>query len=264
MNRIIRLLPCLAAVLAFAAWSPSARADERKFTYIEEAKTLPQGSWEFEQWATRSWGVDEGSFWRFDFREEIEYGLTDRLTLAGYLNTAILHASNVPGLEDETEFELEGVSLEAKYKLLDPSTDVVGLLGYAELTVGEEFEVEFKAVASKEIGDFTFAYNLIYEYESEEQELAIVDTGRARETFIINALGGSYHFTKSWAAGVEFLARAVWEGNFEEREATGYFVGPNAHYAASSWWVTFTFLVRTNDADEFTKYEARVIFGFNF
>ena len=263
MSIFRRILPCLVVAVALAS-STAAFADERKFTYIEEAKTLPQGSWEFEQWGTRSWGVDEGTFWRIDLREEVEYGLTDRLTVAGYLNLAILHANNVPGLEDETEFELESVSLEAKYKLLDPSTDTIGLLAYGEISFGEEFEIEFKAVVSKNAGDFIFAYNLIFEYEKEENELATVDTGKESEYLIVNAIGGSYQFHKNWAGGVEFLARTPFEGGFDDKEATGYFIGPNAHYAAETWWVTFTFLVRTNSSDEFEKYEARVILGVNF
>jgi hypothetical protein len=49
-----------------------------------------------------------------------------------------------------------------------------------------------------------------------------------------------------------------------DREQTGYFIGPNAHYAAKDWWITATLLVRTNDADDFEKYEIRVIVGINF
>ena len=258
-----RLLSCLIVAVALAS-STAAFADERKFTYIEEAKVLPKGSWEFEQWGTRSWGVEEGSFWRIDLREELEYGITDRLTGAVYLNMSILHANNVPGLEDETEFELEGVSFEAKYKFLDPSTDAIGFLAYGEISVGEEFEIELKAVVSKNVGEWTFAYNLILEYAKEENELATVDTGKETEYLIVNAIGASVQFHKNWAGGAEFLARTPFEGSLSDKEATGYFIGPNAHYAAETWWVTFTFLVRTNSAEEFEKYEARVIVGFNF
>jgi len=101
------LRPLLSAVVvaAIVASSATAFADERKFTYSEEAKTLPQGSWEFEQWATHLSHVEEGRFWQLDFREEVEYGVTDRFTLAAYLNMSILSAHDVPGLENETEFE---------------------------------------------------------------------------------------------------------------------------------------------------------------
>jgi len=156
------------------------------------------------------------------------------------------------------------VSLEAKYKLTDPAADLIGLLAYAEVTVGKEFEVEFKAVASKEIGAFTFAYNLIFEYERSENELEIVSTGKTTEYMIENTLGGSYSFLKNWAGGVEFVARTPFEESWSNREQTGYFIGPNVHYAAKDWWITGTLLVRTNDADDFEKYEVRVILGVNF
>ncbi len=259
----MRLLPCLVVVLV-AALAGVASADERKFTYSEEAKVLPAGVWEFEQWVTHKSHVEEGRFWELNLREEVEFGLTDRLTTAMYLNISILSAHDVPGLEDETELELEGVSFEAKYKLLDPATDVVGLLGYGEITVGEEFEVELKAVVSKEMGQFTFAYNLVFEYEKEENELETVSTGKHTEYVIENTLGGSYSFSKQWAGGVEFLARTPFESGLSNREQTGYFIGPNAHYAATEWWATLTFLVRTNDADDFEKYEIRLIVGITF
>ena len=258
-----RLLPAV-VIAVVAASSTAAYADERKFTYSEEAKVMPAGMWEVEQWATHKSHVDEGRFWELNLRTEVEYGLTDRLTTAMYLNMTFLSAHDVPGLKDETEFELEGVSFEAKYKLLDPAADVIGLLGYGEVTVGEEFELEFKAVVSKEMGAFTFAYNLIFEYEKKENELEIVSSGKHTEYIIENTLGGSYSFSKNWAAGVEFVARTPFEEHLDDREATGYFIGPNAHYAAKDWWVTATFLVRTNDSDEFEKYEFRVIVGINF
>lgn len=95
MKPLGRLLPCVVvAVISAAGWSP-ASADERKFTFVEEAKTLPQGTFEFEQWVTRSWGVEQGQFWRIDFREELEYGITDRLTAAAYLNLAITRAMSL-------------------------------------------------------------------------------------------------------------------------------------------------------------------------
>ena len=74
------------AALMLCAFATSARADERKFTYSYESKVLPQGAWEFEQWVTLRTRVESGHVQFWQFREEIEYGLTDRLTTALYLN----------------------------------------------------------------------------------------------------------------------------------------------------------------------------------
>ena len=79
MTRLLQLgLVCglLAAV--------STRADERFFTYVQDADVIPKGRWEFEQRLTLRKGYPGGDhdydqyFW--DFREEIEYGFTEKLS----------------------------------------------------------------------------------------------------------------------------------------------------------------------------------------
>src|SRR5438552_1079177 len=87
----------------------AARADERLFTYVQEAEVLPKGGLEFEQWLTHRRGKADGVFSRWDFREELEYGLTDRLSVAGYLNFKNTHSAGVTGRTDESRFEFEGV-----------------------------------------------------------------------------------------------------------------------------------------------------------
>ena len=42
----------------------SRSVDERKFNYSYEAKTLPKGSWEFEQWATLKMEKESGDYRR--------------------------------------------------------------------------------------------------------------------------------------------------------------------------------------------------------
>ena len=248
----------VAAVLL--ACTSVAQADERKFTYSYEAKTLPKGMWEFEQWATLRAHREIGDVWFVDLREEVEYGLTDRLTVAGYLNLEIESIRNVPGEEDETELEFESVSVELKYKLTDPSADPVGVLFYLEGSAGpEEQEIEIKLVLSKHLGPVTLAYNLIFELEREEE-----DGEWERESMIAHTFGASLEVLSNWAVGAELVIRTPYEQNFKEREDTGAFIGPNVHYFTQSWWITATFLVLTRDPDSFEKYEARIIFGINF
>ena len=71
-----------ATLLAFGLavfLSPPCVADNRRYTYIYETTTMPKGMWEYEQWFTWS-GYDDKD--RFDFRHEIEYGVTDRFQLS--------------------------------------------------------------------------------------------------------------------------------------------------------------------------------------
>src|SRR5437667_8005522 len=96
----------------------AARADERLFTYVQEAEVLPRGGLEFEQWLTHRRNKADGVFARWDFREELEYGLSDRMTAAGYLNFKSTHSEGVTGLANEDSFEFEGISTELKYQVL--------------------------------------------------------------------------------------------------------------------------------------------------
>src|SRR5438876_99315 len=135
----------MAVVAAFAvlACASVAAADERKFNYSYEAKTLPKGSFEFEQWATLKMEKEAGDFNRLDLREEFEFGLTDRLNASAYLNFQYQAVRSVPGLSNDHFFKFESFSSEWKYKLTDPSTDLVGVLLYGELTLAnEEYETE--------------------------------------------------------------------------------------------------------------------------
>jgi hypothetical protein len=103
---------------------------------------------EFEQWATLRAGKEDGVYSRWDLRSEFEYGLTDNLTSALYLNLKSLHIDR--DSEQEDEFEFEGISSEWKYKLLDPTADPVGLVAYGEVTTNfEELELEQKIILGK-------------------------------------------------------------------------------------------------------------------
>jgi hypothetical protein len=248
-----------------------AGADERKFTYSYEAKTLPSGVLEFEQWITFRTDKGEGDFLRIDLREEFEYGVTDRLTTALYLNLEYLDTDGVPGIGDEKEFEFEGVSSEWKYRLTD-ATSPVGLLAYGEVGVGEdEFELEAKVVASRDFGPLTVAYNLALEVEWEKEEEPTGEKEWERESQIAHSFGVSCRIGSGVNVGLEGVARQNFEGSFAETENHSYFVGPNLHVATPGWWATLTVLkqvdIKENSGlvlDDQEKYEVRLIFGIHF
>ena len=250
----------------------AAVADERKFTYSYESKVLPQGAWEFEQWVTLKARQEVGEVQIWQFREEIEYGLTDRLTTALYLNWEYESIRNVPGAEDETETEFETVSLEGKYKLTDATADPVGLLLYAEGAAGsEEQELEFKLIVDKQIGDFRFAYNFVVEFEREEEEEPNGEKEWEKESVLMHTFGASYQANPNFAVGAEAYFHQAFEGTFEEQEHLAFFLGPNLHVASGGWWGTLTVLRqmdRGSDSelvlDDLTKYEVRLIVGVNF
>jgi hypothetical protein len=68
----------------------SAAADERRFTYVYEPETLPQGVFEIENWVTlgagRGQSAGQDNYTRWDLRQELEYGVTDWYAAVLYLN----------------------------------------------------------------------------------------------------------------------------------------------------------------------------------
>ena len=256
---------CLTAFL-------NARADERLFTYVQEAEVLPKGGLEFEQWLTHRRGKADGVFSRWDFREELEYGLTDRLSVAGYLNFKNTHSAGVTGRTDESRFEFEGVSTELKYQLLNPNTKPVGVLLYGEATYnGDEFELEEKLVLQKNFGEkWVAAFNVTL-----EEEWAFTPAGTEEELALELTAGIAYKIDLHWSIGLEGRNHRVFAPglDFSHRVADAWFVGPNVHYARSKWWATLTVLPQVHgspdtrdglELEEHEKIEVRLIAGINF
>lgn len=251
------------------------RADERFFTYVYESDMLPQGRWEFEQWLTYRTGFPDGdrnfSQHIWDFREEIEYGVTERLSVSGYLNFRNEQfVARTEGSQDTGEFSFKGVSAEFKYQLLNPNKHPVGLALYFEPTYnGNEQELEYKILLSKNLGDkWVLAANVSYEQEW-EHEAGVTK----RESALEITAGAAYRFTPHWSAGVEGRYHAVYGGlGLDHHLGTGWFVGPNVHYGSSKWWATLTALpqVAGHPSDgginrtEHQTIETRLIFGLNF
>jgi hypothetical protein len=253
----------------------SAHADERFFTYVHESDVLPKGAWEFEQWLTYRKGFPGGdrNFSRhiWDFREEIEYGLTERLTTALYLNFRQEQiVARETGLADSSDFSFKGVSAEFKYQLLNPNKKPVGLALYFEPTYnGNEQELEYKVLISKNLGDkWVLAANAVYEQEWEKEE-----GETEKESVLEFTAGAAYRLTPNWSLGLEGRYHAVYEGiSLNDHLGTGWFVGPNVHYGSGKWWATFTVLpqVAGSPSDgginrtEHQTFETRLIFGINF
>ncbi|HZP88135.1 MAG TPA: hypothetical protein VFB54_15095, partial [Burkholderiales bacterium] len=190
--------PACAIVMSL---STSALADERFFTYSQEADVIPKGGMEFEQWVTlrKGYPAADRRFdqYLWDLREEFEYGITNRLSGALYLN--FRHDQIVadrPGLEDKSDFSFKGVSAELKYQLLNPYTDPVGVALYLEPTfAGNEREVEYKLIFSKNVGDkWVLAANANFEQEWEKEE------GETEKESVLEFTAGvAYRFTPNWS-----------------------------------------------------------------
>src|SRR4051812_43257393 len=164
--RLARLAAPPPAALAMTA----APASERLFTYNQESTVLAPGEKELELQAT--WRQGRRYYYRaLDERAEFEFGVTERLQAAFYLNfkseTQAEHDAFGNQTSDTLEHEsgVEGVSIELKYKLSDPVADPIGSAVYVEGSANsEEYELELKGIVDKKIASETVALNLTYEY----------------------------------------------------------------------------------------------------
>jgi hypothetical protein len=248
-------------VLASLCLSGSALAIERRFTYNYESRVLNPGDKEIELWTTPRIGRED-YYLRFDNRAELELGLTERLQTSVYLN----FTTKTVGAERESEFE-GSLSNEWKYKLLDPSADVVGLALYGEGTAGlHELEVEAKLLLDKRFGDFLAAINLVGEHEWEFEE-----EGVERAIVFEQTAGVAYFIGERFSAGFEAKHHMLYEGRFM---GSALYVGPTVSYAAKSWWLAATFSPQVAsilpagregslELDDHERFIGRVLLGFH-
>ncbi|MBX7136465.1 MAG: transporter [Oligoflexia bacterium] len=233
LKRTVTVLVLLALFAPFRA-----NCDERYFTYVYESTVLPENQWEVEQWITNQNGKEDGDYSEWNLRTEFEYGITDKLMTAFYLNWDSVHADGVPDEESETEFK--GVASEWVYQLSNPHLEPIGSALYVELaTDGIEYEIEGKLLLSKEVERFVFAANAVYEAEWEREDNRTEHEGTLELT-----AGAAYRFADAWSAGVEFRNKSAYPGGFDlsGQEYNVLSVGPNLHYGAPKWWATLTVL----------------------
>jgi hypothetical protein len=254
--------------LAFLASGSMAFADESIFAFTYTTDLLPKGRWEVEQWVTGRWAKEAGTYGVVDFREELEYGVTDNFQLAFYLNHHYVDANNdfpaedparplrrlpgvyVTGGEDVhaehdpskpfRSYHFESISIEGIYRLLSPYKSPIGLALYLEPEWGPEKRgVEAKILIQKNwLEDrLVAALNLNYEFEQEKDENGGFKKNGAFEWFA----GISYRFISNWSGGLEFWNHHEF-GDLTIHEHSAYFLGPTIHYGGKRWWATLGYL----------------------
>lgn len=240
-----------ATVTAALLTSNSLRADERRFVYSYETTTMPKGMWELEQWMTWKSYDDKD---RFEFRTEVEYGVTDQWSLAFYLSDWRLDSYEGGG--SEAEWRTAGV--ETLYSLSDPTKDVLGSALYGEVLIGpEKFALEGKLLLEKHFGPLAAVYNFVLEAEWEgssyDEKVGVIE----------NTFGLSYQINPSFLVGVE----ALHEVEFEDWSEAGdhvIYVGPNVSFRKGSFWATVAGLFQATDVSGEPDAQIRVIAGIRF
>ena len=275
--------------LAGLAATP-AQADEQYFGYTYSAELLGKGETEAEFWATDRRGKAEGHFDAQDYKLELEHGVTNRFSVAGYANFASHHIRN-SGERVDRDFALRGLSAEFKYQVLSPYKDGFGLTLYAEPAwsrihrggeKGTELELELKALLQKNFLDdrLIWAANLTFEPEWEREKHIDPVTGGTKvewekELKLEASTGLSYRVASGWYAGVEGSYSSVYPDwtNGLHRETYAVFAGPAIHYGGKKWWATLSYQPQLFGSpspggglalDEYEKRELRLKIGYNF
>jgi hypothetical protein len=257
------VLPGLVALSAIV--TSGACAEESIFAFSYTTDLLPQGGKEIEQWMTWRHQKNSGSYDQLEHRTEFEYGVTDSLQAALYLNynwTQAFHNGPFgattppeqfsdfpqPGPDDHfNKTRFVGVSGELIYRILSPYTDPIGLAVYVEPTFGQNFrEVETKVILQKNFFDdlLTLAFNFTY---APEFRYVLNDAGTAsswqEETDVNFTFGASYRFIENWSAGFEFTNEHEYNSFWFNHESnSGYYLGPTIHYGGERFFVTATAL----------------------
>jgi len=228
-------------VVAFLGWaliSGAAFATERYFAYTYEPEVFPQGAAEFEQWVSwrgqRTDAAGQHDYSRWEFREELEYGVTDNYSVSLYVNTSETSWQPVPATAEKAPgFVFDGISIENRYMVCNPAEHAIGLTLYLEPRFsGPEAELEEKIIIGQRIGDWKWALNL-----SHATEWALNDHTTEGE-FEVN-FGITRHLNKHWSVGIEVRDHNELP-EYDQWENTAVFVGPSVTYTADKWWATLS------------------------
>jgi hypothetical protein len=248
---------CLAAASIAAVMPSVARADQRSFTYVYETTTVPQGGFEYEQWVTweKSKRADS-DYDRFSFRHEFEFGITDNLQAALYVDWRYQDGESV----DINRVEFRDVAAEFIYSILDPNKDPIGLALYLEAGGGDALAyVEGKVLVQKNVGPFSIAWNGNIEasWEGYNHDQKVGELG---QTF-----GVSMELMPALSVGVEAI-HELEAANWKHWGASDnvVWVGPNLSYRQKAWWFTITPVFQVTHVDQEPDFQTRLIFGINF
>lgn len=215
----------------------SVSADNRLFTYTYEPETEPKGDWEIEQSITarltRNHAVGQENYQKWQFRTEIEHGVTDRYTVSLYVNDDFERATDPATGNTTSNNRWTGLSLENRYLVLDPANNPVGLTLYLEPTYdGKNAELEQKIILGQRHGNWKWALNLTHATEWENHF-------RETEGELELSAGLAYQLSHRWSLGLELRDHNELP-EYEEWENTAVFLGPVLSYHRQNWWAALS------------------------
>lgn len=262
MKDAIKKFVLLTVLIACAFNQSIALAGEGAFGWIYTLDLQPKGELEFEQRLQLTKQQSSGSYNAWLSRSELEYGLTNDLQIAGYVNAYSVNANQnytnpeacgdrstctggqpVPtGTWDPAapyrKSGIEGGSLEAIYRITNPVISPVGVGLYIEPTLGRnKNEIEARLLLQSNFIDdkFIVAANVV----AANEQLKFTPNGNTPESMLDFLVGASYRFAPKWFGGVEARFHNDYSSyNLQNQTQKATFLGPNLHYASKDWWFT--------------------------
>lgn len=250
-------------------------SNERRFGYTYESSVLPPGAREIELWSTDRRGR-EYFYHRLDQRIEFEFGVSNDLMSAFYLNTTTRTRDSNSELSGGGKSSSIAVSIsnEWKVKLMDRVADPLGFSLYGELTLGtDKVELETKLIADKQVQHYLFAGDITAEYELSSDIINGTELV-SKEVKIKPGIGVAYIAESGFGAGVEVRNENIFISG--EMKHSSLFAGPTVSYASEAIWFTLTFMPQVHsfkggttlsknlDLDEFEKIQTRLLLAFHF
>ncbi|MEH6357559.1 MAG: DUF6662 family protein [Pseudomonadales bacterium] len=233
---IKRLL--LGAVTATALLAQTAQAGENLWVYSKGTDTRPQGSYEFKLSNVTRVGKGSGDYRFNDLRPEIEYGVTDKLTVSGEL-VFFDHSYSVDNPDLQPFFDTQGEAdgrfnqsafagyeLALKYNVLSPYKDAFGL------SLGLSYERRDKyRLDGADINQDSFSGTIYLQKDFLDDTLITVANLKTEferrktpgvleeEISVEFSLGAAYRVAPKWFVGLEFRHQSDYLNPQEKEEA---------------------------------------------
>ena len=205
------------ALLLSIAWAGPAHADRRYFVHSYTPYLATAGSLELEAGSFAAYGRGDSVATAWHNHLEFEYGITDRLTGAAYLNF-------VQTADPNAASRFDGPSLELIYRLAEPGRLPVDPAVYVEVREnGDEFEIEPKLLLALRYYRLVSVLNIAGEFE---RHFSGDDRGITEKNLRVTA-GLAREFGHVVAFGVE----AVYErpGFTSDPATSALYVGPSVN-----------------------------------
>jgi len=299
--------------LGIAALPSIAHADESLWIYTQGAETLPAGRTEMKVSDVWRSGKVDSDYSMHDIRLEAEHGVTDRLTVYGELivfnhNYSTTNPDLQPFYDTQggeggrfNETQLAGFEVGAKYNILSPYSDPIGLSTSVSFDRRTRYRLD-----GAEIDQTAWEFQLFFQKNFLDNQLVLAFSPQIelenrtspgvieKEIALDIAAGASYRVAPSLYIGAEFrhqsdylspLDTATGEYDPELRPSNiglfnlkfgsqyqnGNYFGPTVHYAQQEWWVTAGVLFQVaggggfsrdgRNWDEHERVHAGLIFG---